>query len=50
MTDDHMPDRTSMPAFERLAIAISSGIVFFMICYWIAQIAGAIHMLRLAYG
>jgi hypothetical protein len=36
--------------FEIVAATISAGIVLFMICYWIVQIVGVAHMLRLAYG
>ena len=45
-----MNAKTRMQPLERLAVTISAGIVLFMICYWISQIAGAVHMLRLAYG
>ena len=35
---------------EKIATAISGGVVLFMIVYWLIQIVGVIEMLRLAYG
>lgn len=37
-------------AQEKVAFAVSAGIVLAAIVYWIVQIAGVIEMLRLAYG
>lgn len=45
-----MPSKTTVRTFERLAATISGSIVLLMICYWISQVVGVVHMLRLAYG
>ena len=39
-----------MTAQEKLAVSVSGTVVAFMIVYWITQVVGVIHMLRLAYG
>ena len=49
-TSKIMTSKISPRTFERLAATLSGGIVLFMICYWISQIVGVVHMLRLAYG
>jgi|GEM_PF-4237037 hypothetical protein len=35
---------------EKIAIAVSGGILLAVVIYWITQIFGVIEMLRLAYG
>lgn len=35
---------------EKIAVAVSGGILLAVVVYWITQIFGVIEMLRLAYG
>lgn len=35
---------------EKVAAAISSGIILLIVIYWVTQIAGVMEMLKRAYG
>jgi hypothetical protein len=46
----HMTVTYAFSTRESIALIVSASIVAASACYWIAQIAGVIEMLRLAYG
>lgn len=44
------PNTPETSTREKVALAVSGGILLAIVIYWITQIVGVIEMLKLAYG